>query len=314
MNRKLLALAVTAALAAPLAAQAAPTLYGQLNLSIDSVDQESTGEDEFQVNSNSSRLGVRGEEDLGNGLSAIYQAEWGVDASGDGGDLSLRDRFLGVKGDFGTVKVGAFKAPLNTSQGGVDLFDDMTYADMGTFGINGEDRKSNLIQYESPKIADAISIKVAIQPGEATGTSDGLADVVSASVAYEAGGLYVALGHEIGDDALAGGAGGFDITRLTATYTMDALQFGAMYQQAEDLTAGSSKVDSFLVGAAYTMDKNVFKAQFVSTEDTVDAILLGVEHNYSQMTKAYVHASQAKWDTAGDPEDTVISIGMLTRF
>jgi hypothetical protein len=31
MNRKLLALAVTAALAAPLAAQAAPTVYGQLN-------------------------------------------------------------------------------------------------------------------------------------------------------------------------------------------------------------------------------------------------------------------------------------------
>lgn len=38
MNRKLLALAITAALAAPLAAQAAPTVYGQVNLSVDAVD------------------------------------------------------------------------------------------------------------------------------------------------------------------------------------------------------------------------------------------------------------------------------------
>ena len=37
MNRKLLVLAVAAAAALPLAAQAAPTVYGQLNLSVDKV-------------------------------------------------------------------------------------------------------------------------------------------------------------------------------------------------------------------------------------------------------------------------------------
>lgn len=38
MNRTLLALAVTAALAVPMTAQAAPTVYGLLNLSVDMVD------------------------------------------------------------------------------------------------------------------------------------------------------------------------------------------------------------------------------------------------------------------------------------
>jgi predicted porin len=80
MNRKLLALAVTAALAAPMAAQAAPTVYGQLNLSVDMVMYDDGVADyrEVQVNSNSSRLGVKGEEALGNGYSAVYKAEWGV--------------------------------------------------------------------------------------------------------------------------------------------------------------------------------------------------------------------------------------------
>ena len=88
MNRKLLALAVTAALAAPMAAQAAPTVYGQLNLSIDMVDAESLGVDAWEVNSNSSRLGVKGEEALGNGYSAVYKAEWGVSGDGNAADLS----------------------------------------------------------------------------------------------------------------------------------------------------------------------------------------------------------------------------------
>ena len=54
MNRTLLALAVTAALATPLAAQAAPTVYGLLNLSVDMVDVDTgfTGvaHSELQVN------------------------------------------------------------------------------------------------------------------------------------------------------------------------------------------------------------------------------------------------------------------------
>lgn len=322
MNRKLLALAVTAALAAPMAAQAAPTLYGRLNLSVDMADKEFSGIDEWQVSSNASRLGVRGEEDLGNGLSAIYQAEWEVAgdvASGAANDLGARDRFLGLKGNFGTVKLGAYEAPLRTSQGAVDLFDDMVHNDMANFGIVGEDRKDNLIGYESPKLADAISVKVAIQPGEDTaGGSDGLTDVISASVAYEASGLYAALGYQQGDDNLAptlpsaGNDGGFDILRLTATYTMDSLQLGAMFQQAEAADGSVDKFNSFLVGAAFTSGKNVFKAQVVSTEDAVDVIQLGAEHNLTQMTKAYLHLSQAEWDN--DDKDTVVSLGMQTNF
>ena len=62
MNRKLLALAVGSVMAMPLAAQAAPTVYGLMNLSVDrtvdTVDNGFGNGNQYAVTSNSSRLGV----------------------------------------------------------------------------------------------------------------------------------------------------------------------------------------------------------------------------------------------------------------
>lgn len=327
MNRKLLALAVTAALAAPLAAQAAPTVYGQLNLSIDMVDYEDDAEklDQWEVNSNSSRIGVKGEEALGNGYSAVYKAEWGVDADGDGADLTLRDRYLGLKANWGTLKLGAFDSPLKTSQGSVDQFNDMTYTDMDTI-VRGENRLINSIGYESPKIADAITVKVTLQPGETTDGDDGPADAISASVAYEAGGLYAALAVDQGSDE--GSQLGEDTIRLTATYTMDALQVGGMFQTSE-LSGGpvDGEEQSILLSAAYTAGKNVFKGQFImSTEEDLGAededttmIAVGMDHNFTQTTKAFAQLGLGQVDNVdgvdgNDGDLTVLTVGMQTKF
>ncbi|MDO8266564.1 MAG: porin [Moraxellaceae bacterium] len=329
MNRKLLALAVTAALAAPLTAQAAPTVYGLLNLSVDMVDQESTGDDEWQVNSNSSRLGVKGEEDLGNKYSAVYKAEFGVDADEVSG-LTGRDRYLGLKSTWGTVKLGAFDSALKTAQGNVDQFNDMTFTDMGNY-FAGENRMANVIGYESPKIADAVTIKVNLQPGEDTaGGNDSPADGISASVAYDAAGLYLALAMDSGVSS-----GPFndvtnrDAVRLVATYTMDALQLGAMLQTSEnsdDLAAGGQDdEEGVLVSAAFTMGKNVLKGQVAMVNRDfgggaeADGMFVGVgaDHNFTDMTKAYAQISMLSADNAGaaaDTDDTVLTVGMQTKF
>ena len=65
MNRKLLALAVGAVVAMPLAAQAAPTLYGKVNVSGDYLSGDSY-KDNWELNSNVSRFGLKGDENLGN--------------------------------------------------------------------------------------------------------------------------------------------------------------------------------------------------------------------------------------------------------
>src|SRR6187399_183435 len=100
MNKKLVAVAVAGMLAAPLAAQAQTanvTLYGRLNLDMEVVNVKQDGtanppasngfgkQNVFRVMSNSSRLGVRGSEALGGGLSAVFQIESAVGAATGGG-------------------------------------------------------------------------------------------------------------------------------------------------------------------------------------------------------------------------------------
>lgn len=357
MNRKLLALAVTAALAAPMAAQAAPTVYGQLNLSVDLVDWDDGVDDdrEVQVNSNSSRLGVKGEEALGNGYSAVYKAEWAVAgdvADADESDLTGRDRYLGLKGNWGTVKLGAYDSPFKTSQGMVDQFNDMNYADMGNY-ITGENRLNNLIGYESPVIADVLTVNVALQSGEETGTGDD--DAASASVVYQANGLYLA--GAIDNDVIDGNVSDImgvvfgvgadepfarDAFRVTGVYTMDNLQLGALIQISEfndDKRAAavaplldSLALDeqSFLLSAAYTSGKNVFKGQVIMANYEVEArvgsvsgsvdvdstvIQVGMDHNFTQQTKAFAQLGMSTTEVDSDDIDrNVLTVGMQTKF
>ncbi|HEY1326063.1 MAG TPA: porin [Casimicrobiaceae bacterium] len=120
MNKKLVAVAVAAVLASPLAAQAQNanvTLYGRLNLDLELVTgKQSDGSNPhvWRLSANSSRLGVRGTEALGGGLNAIFQIE--SDVRGDtnaGSGFSTRETFVGLQGNWGTFKMGNFLMPLD---------------------------------------------------------------------------------------------------------------------------------------------------------------------------------------------------------
>ena len=110
MNRKLLALAVGAALALPVAAQAAPKFYGTLDVSVENLDGEQfdfvvppTGTVEVEtltMETNKSRLGIRGDEKISGDLSVIYQVEYGITVDGDSAnsvDLDARDRYSALR-------------------------------------------------------------------------------------------------------------------------------------------------------------------------------------------------------------------------
>jgi predicted porin len=130
MKMKLIAIVIAAALAP--AAAAADTgnvnLYGRLNASVDSQSGAATAA-AFQtqntfVNTNSSRLGVRGSEDLGDGMSAIFQMEANVNLTGTGrggnGNTvansaaanyglfggQVRDSFVGLSANWGKIQIG----------------------------------------------------------------------------------------------------------------------------------------------------------------------------------------------------------------
>ncbi len=353
MNRKLLALAVGAALALPLTAQAAPSIYGSLAVSVDVVDDEvgigpngfGNETDQWQVNDNASRIGVRGSESLTSSLNAIYGIEWGVAVDGDGGDLLARNRFLGLQGSWGTFRAGKYDSPLKLAEGYVDVFDDRAYADMGNF-ITGQNRMNDYLGYVSPKIADAIILSLAIQPGESN-AEDGPAEGVSASVSFEQSGLYLALAADssVADGNFQGGSGAFpadarDSVRLVGAFTTGDLQIGGLIQSSESANAQPtalplpptpvwSDVDemAFMVSGALKMGKNTFKGQlginqldFNTTAGSADGDLqflsLGADHNFTASTKAFAGLTWANLDVDGgdDVDTTVLSLGMETRF
>jgi predicted porin len=160
-------MAVAAALAGfGTVAQADTTLYGSARVSVDYDEANSNyirlpngdleriraGSDAWDVYNNASRLGVRGEEDLGGGLSAIYQYEFGVDIT-DGGNLnSNRPKWVGLKGSsWGSVTAGTQWTPYYNVIGVGDIFnsskvfDNDTYLG-NTFGL----RMDNSLIYSSP--------------------------------------------------------------------------------------------------------------------------------------------------------------------
>ena len=72
MKKSLLALAVLGAFAGAASAQSTVTLYGRVDLSF---AKNIGSEDKDIHNGSGSRLGVRGVEDLGGGLKALFQIE-----------------------------------------------------------------------------------------------------------------------------------------------------------------------------------------------------------------------------------------------
>jgi len=137
MKKKLLALAIAGAFAVPAASALADsgnvTIYGQMNISYDLVDSgyaNGQGQRTSQVTDNASRLGFKGSEDLGNGLSAIWQIESSLNPDGAAfnstnstGALAGRNTFVGLSGkSWGTVLLGRHDTPYKMATRKLDIF------------------------------------------------------------------------------------------------------------------------------------------------------------------------------------------------
>jgi predicted porin len=97
MNKNLIAAAVAAGLAMPGLAMADATIYGKINTGIVSYDNDTPDDSGIAIFDEASRLGFKGEEDLGNGLKAIFKMEGTVDMD-EGANFNFnRDKYVGPR-------------------------------------------------------------------------------------------------------------------------------------------------------------------------------------------------------------------------
>ena len=299
------------------------TIYGKVNISVVNTDNGST--DQWKLNSNASRLGVKGKTEIADGLYAVYKAEFEIAVDdGDDGDakngqtFTQRNIMAGIRGGFGTVWAGKHDTPTKLAQNKIDLFNDLEGDIKHTF--EGENRVSNIVAYTSPKI-NGFATTVAMIPGEGAdvdgdGNDDtGLTDGISYSVSYSKDNLYIAVaGDQDVDDQ--------DLMRIVAQYKLDAIKLGVMYQQNED-NLGTKDESGYFISAAYKLDKKTtLKAQYGSIEDDADgdkedSLSLGADYKLAKGTKLYVFYTDNE-DTfvnASDEKDvTAYGLGMEHKF
>ena len=147
MQKKIIAVAV-AGLSTAAFAQTNVTIYGVADVSGQGFAMSSnkalpasdTGSaasgNVFSVQSNSSLIGFKGTEDLGNGLKALFQAETTLNLTGSasgttGGGLAvntgnsvfagMRDTFVGMNSKYGTVMAGYLSTPYRSSLTSFDV-------------------------------------------------------------------------------------------------------------------------------------------------------------------------------------------------
>jgi len=204
-----IALGVAAAFGAPsqvVAADGDSTLqfYGHLDLSIDNITkgqkEGGSGQNpapqggrygwQWDISSNLSYLGFRGDHDIGGGNKMVFQVETQIDVSATPGPspnsqvspgnadskvqgaLASRNSFLGFAGGWGAFKVGKTDAPYQLSTSRMDPFS-ATVGDYNSImGNTGGDnraefdtRLSHAMWYESPKWGGA-SFSALWAPGQ----------------------------------------------------------------------------------------------------------------------------------------------------
>ena len=294
------------------------TIYGKVNIS--AVNADNGADDTWKLNSNASRLGVKGKTEIADGLYAVYKAEFEMcvdDGDCKGQTFTQRNIMGGIRGSFGTVWAGKHDSPTKLAQNKIDLFNDLEGDIKNTF--EGENRVSNIVAYTSPKI-NGFSTTVAMIPGEGAdvdgdGQDDtGLTDGISYSLSYSMDNLYIAVAGDQDVDSQ-------DLLRIVAQYKMDALKLGVMYQQNED-NLGTKDESGFFLSAAYKLDKKTtLKAQYGLVEDDIDGgeketLSLGADYKLAKSTKIYTFYTDNTDSNIGakTPELTAFGLGMEHKF
>lgn len=356
MQKKIIALAVAAALATPAMALAEATVYGIMDGSIDMVttgdgvpDSAATkGHTVRRISSNQSRLGFKGSEDVGGGLSAIWQIESSVNFMG-GTIGSTRNTFVGLKSkDMGTLIIGQHDTPYKSSTRKLDVFGDHVGDNRSMLGKSGaasfDARNDDTILYMSPNMG-GISVNAAIVNNKSSNALDTQARASDMSLAgiYSDGPIYAAVAYETHKSGAAEEKG----TRFGVGYTMDALQVNFIYETISDnLSAATTNGhDAMSLGASYKVSssgKAKISYTSISEKDRTPApvnadatqIALGYDHSLSKSTTLYAiyamidnadnstyalfnHAAAAGSTGAnpnGGADPSVISVGMQIKF
>lgn len=299
-------------------------VYGRANVSYQ-LEDHANGGSVWKLANNASRLGFKGESDVGDDLAFIYQIEYGVeidDGDKNGQTVSQRGSFVGIQGRWGRIKGGRITIPFKESKGPVDRFNDLQ-GELGKI-LDGEERVSNVLQYDSHTLLGSLVATLAIVPGENINNDeeDGPADGVSGSLVYSNNQLYLGLGFnsDIKEQ---------DQWRVTAAWLWPmqyntSLSVGALYQGSKIIgdenlyIDGEDHTDAVGISCAYNFRNNTVKSQYLISDRSVllsDArqFSLAIEHKLGKNSTLFSYYTHRTANEA-EQNNRYFAVGLKHHF
>jgi predicted porin len=289
MQRSLIAAAVLATLGTSAFAQSSVTIYGRLNVSIER-QKVGSGDNDWVMQNNASRWGLKGTEDLGGGLKAGFQIESGFNVN-DGRQTQsafwARQSEVNLGGGFGMVRLGNFTSEayyatadyVSMHNHDTGTSSDAFYAYIG--------RNTSKVAYRLPTFGGVV-VEGSVTEG---GTGERTFDVAAN---YDNGPLHLGFGFEknspTNDDAKQFAA--------RALYELGAFTVGGYVQRDTDgFGAGLGNRTTYRLAGMYTMGNTelhlnygragAYSDRVGSLGDSANQWTVGVNQNLSKRTKVY---------------------------
>lgn len=322
MKKSLLALAALTAFAGVASAQSSVTLFGVIDANMRNV-KNSTGSLKTQSTdgAGSSRLGLRGVEDLGGGMRASFWLEGSVNVdvgggaktaatangSGANGQDWQRRATVSLSGGFGEIRLGRDYTP--------DFWNHTVFDPFGTNGVGSSTnlfnatasggattivRANNSVGYFLPGGLGGIYGQAMLAAGEGAAGNKHM----GFRLGYAAGPLNVAFAY--GKTDVTAGPPSVDWKRMNlgASYNLGFMTLMGQYITA-DVSGGASngtETTNYLIGGNVPMGGGVFKFSYVKSDgDGPTAALkardatqfaFGYQYSLSKRTIVYGHYSR----------------------
>ena len=346
MKKSLIALAVLAASGAAMA-QSSVTLYGVADAFVGSTETElgGVGQRQTAVTSggvNGSRWGLKGSEDLGGGMKAIFQLESGFNldtgVSAQQGQLFGRQAFVGLQSNFGTVSLGrqysAFDALYAATTHNYDAatFNATKGNGVAANGLkNYTDRVDNSIAYTSPSFggfSGAVVYGFGENKNAATNLNGDATDNASVHIKYANGPILAGYAYQEEKQLAVGGAQDkIKYNLLGGTYDLGMAKLTASYNTAKNNVLkdkeGQIGVSVPFGAAAISVGYARSKSEGAGVERTGKGYSILGTYDLSkrtrlyagaQNTKAFIPTAIATLATVAQTEITTYGLGVRHSF
>ena len=325
MKKSLLALSILGAFAGVAQAQTNVTMYGVADAGFVRLDNGTGKISKLDSGVYSgSRLGFKGTEDLGGGLQGLFVLETGIniDAGGFPGGLAFgRQAYVGLGGNFGSVKLGRQQTFSYYAQAAIDPFGIGLAGDSTKF-FGGATRLNNTVKFESANLSGLTfgashSFGEQVPVGATSAESNGANNAVS--VQYNNGPIFVQSFYEQSKALLPSNT----VTKVFnagGTYDFGVAKAHLMFDRVktDGATLAGTNYRNALIGASIPFGASTFLVDYIKRTDkaaNADAKQYAIGYTYamSKRTTLYTSYSRVTNDsgialgTVGTPSTTPLA-------